>query len=256
MSEQPQDLTTTMQEMMAQMARMQAELDSLKARAQVLPQPAPQTKPQVSTTRRKMLGRLAGALGTVVAVGAGAALLPQNVEARFVAAKGWGAIVVPPGGTITGNTPSGTVYGLYATSDATTNIGSYLQNYKIGVVGLNTSSASGSKYYGVYGEAYDVGVYGKSSSTGVTGEGYRGIIGLGAGVGVTGEGNSWGVYGYSSNGVGIYAVSGIGATPFSIAPGSQPSVGIRNRGDIYVDNYGNMHIYNGTEWRTVTTTAG
>ena len=43
MSEQEQDLTPAMQEMMAQMARMQAELDSLKARIYTQPQPTIQT---------------------------------------------------------------------------------------------------------------------------------------------------------------------------------------------------------------------
>jgi len=42
------------------MAQMRAELNSLKAVAQVLSQPVPQSKPVVSTTRRKALLSLAG----------------------------------------------------------------------------------------------------------------------------------------------------------------------------------------------------
>ncbi len=108
-----QDLSSAMQEMMAQMARMQAELDSLKERAQALPQNVSQPIAKVSTTRRKLLRRLAGGLVAGLAVGGIGAILPQQAEAKFASAKGWGAIVLPPGGTITGSTPAGTVYGLY-----------------------------------------------------------------------------------------------------------------------------------------------
>ena len=57
-----QDLTPAMQEMLAQMAAMRAELDALKLRANVLTQPLQPDKPAVSTTRRSALRRLAGGL--------------------------------------------------------------------------------------------------------------------------------------------------------------------------------------------------
>jgi len=60
------------------MAQMRAELNSLKAVAQVLSQPVPQSKPVVSTTRRKALLSLAGGLvGGLGMVGIATALPPR-----------------------------------------------------------------------------------------------------------------------------------------------------------------------------------
>lgn len=239
MGKNNQDLTLAMQEMMAQMAELRAELASLKAPAQALPQPAPpaQDKPPVSTTRRKLLRRLAGGLLAGLAVGGIGASLPQQAEAKFVAAKGWGAIVVPPGGTLTGTVPSGTVYGLYATTDLDTDISTYTTNSKIGVIGLINTAASGSTYYGVFGQAFNygvygnspdgIGVYGNSKTTGVYGKATAGtsygVIGNAIYTGVRGEGGTYGVTGTASDQFGT-GVSGDG--PYTGVKGQGGSTGV------------------------------
>lgn len=98
-----QDLTPAMQELMVQMVRMQTELNSLKERANLVIPPEPPAKPIVSTTRRKVLRRLAGGLLAGLAVGSVGAALPQQAEAKFVAAGGAGAIVMPSGSTLSGS---------------------------------------------------------------------------------------------------------------------------------------------------------
>lgn len=267
------DLTRSMQKMMAEMAAMRAELNDLKARGNVVTAPPVQQKaaPVVSTTRRTALRRLAGGILAGLAIGGVTAALPDQAAAKFVAAKGLGAIIVPPNGTITGSVPDGTVYGLYATSDATTDLTNYGPDTKVGVMGLSTSTAAGSTYYGVFGQSMDYGVYGNSSgggygvygtsvTYGVFGKGnFSGILGKtdsSSGNGVLGEANGGrGVYGTSSSGVGVFASSSSGAS-LSISPSNEPSGGTRAKGDMYVDLSGNLHIYNGTAWRTVTTTVG
>lgn len=78
------DLTPGMQDMMAEMAAMRAELNELKTRANALtsppsqPQPVQEARPVASTTRRKALLKLGGGL---VAAGLGASLPTFNVSA-------------------------------------------------------------------------------------------------------------------------------------------------------------------------------
>ncbi len=273
-----QTLTDTVAQLTAQVAAMQAELSGqrqeiarLNGKLPVIEpatQPTATLDPAVATltanpSRRRMLRRLAGGMLAGLAVGSVATSLPPPVEAKFVAAKGFGAIVMPPGSTITGTVPAGTVYGLYATADATSDLTGYGANTKVGVMGLLTSTESGSTYYGVFGQAKNYGVYGQGSSYGVYGKGdtfgvagagYYGVHGTGTTYWVYGYGTT-GVYGHSFNGVGVKADSGPGV-PFRIVSGNPPTSPGRVKGDMYVDTSGNLHIHNGSEWRLVTTTAG
>ncbi len=99
----------------------------------------------------------------------------------------------------------------------------------------------------IVGYSNNTGVYGSGSTTGVQGESNAtGVAGLGA---------ELGVYGYSYAGTALlgYGYSGV---PLHLNPTAQPTTGTRRQGDMYVDLSGNLHIWNGIQWRTVTTTAG
>lgn len=238
-----QDLTATMQTMMAEMAAMRAELAELKGRANTLIQPQPQpnqpVKQKVSTTRRNTLRRLGLALlgGAATATVLGSA--SSTVQAKVTAhpqgglANMAGMLVVPPGSVDPGGTaPSNSYYGLIATGDNPNTFN--LSSLPVG----NT---------GVFGQGNSYGVYGKSA--------IRGVYGDGNSYGVYGTSTLYGVFGNSYSGNGLFAFSSIGA-PLSINSGNEPTGGTRSQGDMYVDSSGNLHIYNGSGWRTVTTTAG
>lgn len=257
MSEQPQDLTPTMQEMMAQMSKMRAELDSLKLRAQTLPQieeqvvnPAPLAT--ITSTRRKTLKRL----GLALLGGASAATLLDGVtvQARFIAnptinglTNRAGAVILPPGALAPiGNPPSNYgKYGLIACGDTTDalnidnlpngNTGVYGIGGENGVYGRATGSGTisiSNSIKGVSGSSIgsgnlnSYGVYGGSSSTssgasyGVYGSGYT-----------NGSGASYGVYGYgykySSGADGTYGVYGYGTNS------TGPSTGVYGEGATY-----------------------
>lgn len=193
-----QDLTPAMQEMMAQMAAMRAELDALKHRANALPQPVQLEKPVVSTTRRTALRRLAGGLLAGLAVGGVAALIPQPAEAKFVAANTAGAIIIPPGSTTSGPFPGNAVYGLVATSDPTLiyNNGNFASGDMIGVFGIATNATNvppgAIAGIGVYGVGTQ-GIFGYSpGATGVNGFGVTGVGASGGTTGVLGIGGKFG----------------------------------------------------------------
>lgn len=165
-----QDLTPSMQELMAQMARMQAELNSLKEQAQALlkTQSEQHARPMVSTTRRRMLGKLAGSL-----LAGGAALClglvspTQDAQARLISNpvntnSQIGAIIVPPNTS----TPTGTIQAALS--------------QKFGLVATDGTAFDLAKL-----PPYGVGVYGTGANYGVYGEGYYGVLGVStAGIGV------------------------------------------------------------------------
>lgn len=228
------NLTSTLQEMLVKMEAMQAELNGLKQRAnavtitQEVEQPA---RPAVSTTRRKVLRRLAGGLLTGLAVGSVAAAMPETVEASFVRSGGAGAIVMRPGGTVTGSLPATTFYGLIATPDSTLNIGAYSAGYTAGVLGTNAGTTNS---FGLFGQSADTGVYGSGTKIGIRGN--------------------------SNTGCGIQASSTTG-TPFSIVPGADggPTSGTPQLGDMYVNSIGHLFIYafvplQGYAWRHINFT--
>jgi hypothetical protein len=253
-------LTFAMQEMMAEMAAMRAELNELKARTNVVTAPpVQQTKSVVSITRRNTLKRLGLALvgGAVAATTLGA--IP-DVQARVIAhpqthglVNRAGMLVLLPGAaTPTGtapklNSPPYPYYGLIASGvkDTALNMKN-LPDANTGVYGFGN--------YGVYGatNGLGAGVWGAGEGDGT------GVYGFGnTGFGVNGYSiNETGVYGISNTAYGVVAQSTSNA-PFRIVPGAQPpGPQGRQMGDMYVDNSGNLHVYNGTAWRTVNTTAG
>jgi hypothetical protein len=126
-----------------------------------------------------------------------AATLPEQAEAKFVAAGGAGAVVMIPGGTVSGSLPSSTCYGLVATTDPSLTLSSFAQNTRIGVFGLAASIFGGVTNYGVFGQGGEYGVKGKANTYGVYGEssGY-GVYGSGP-IGIYGIGPT-GVFGSSS----------------------------------------------------------
>jgi hypothetical protein len=194
------DLTPGMQEMLAKMAAMRAELDNLKNRANaVIKLEAVQPeKSVVPTNRRTALRRLAGGILAGLAVSSVTVAMPDLAQARFVASGGAGAIVMPPGGTTGGSLSATGSYGLIASSSTNLNLAGIGAGYKIGVYG--SSSATGTNVYGVYGQGGDTGVYGQGTSTGVAG--------AGATYGVSGfSTNGYALYGHSINSNGLRAES-------------------------------------------------
>lgn len=192
--EQDSTLSGQMQEILDQMARMQAELDKLKVRARTLPQPVSEPKPAVSTTRRKPLKRLGLALlggaaaATVTGFSVSEAKVISTTKPLGTSTSVAGAIVIPPGVQApTGNPPndSQVYYGLIASGDSTP-----LDLNKL--PGLNT---------GVYGTGNSFGVYGSSSYSGVYGLGDFGVYGNGIAHGVYGVGTANGVYGNGNIGI-------------------------------------------------------
>jgi hypothetical protein len=212
------DLASSMQEMMAEMAAMRAELDDLKNRANAVTklEPVQPVKPVVSTNRRTVLRKLAGGLLAGLAVGSVAVAMPDLAQAKFVAAGGAGAIVMPPGGTTGGSlSPTGS-YGLIASSSTSLNLAGIGAGYKIGVYG--SSSAAGTNVYGVYGQGGDTGVYGQGTSTGVAG--------AGATYGVSGfSTNGYAVYGHSINSNGLRAESDNNIALFAYCPNGEAIIG-------------------------------
>jgi hypothetical protein len=243
-----QDLTLTVQELMAEISAMRAELTELKGRANALPkaepQPVEKAKAIVSTTRRKLLKRLAGGILAGLAVTGITASLPGQAEAKFVASGGAGAVVMPTGGTVTGNLPVGTVFGLYATTDASVDLGDFQNGISVKAGVFGNATTSGANVYGVIGHGGNYGVYGNGDYYGVYGEGY---------VGVYGSGSNYGVQAYSSGGTALNVTTSSGV-PLHISPGSQPAMPASTKGDIYIDTDGDMYIFNGSVWKKVTTT--
>jgi hypothetical protein len=222
-----QDLTPAMQELMAQMAAMRAELNDLKERTNVIILPEQQVKPVVSTTRRKALRRLAGGILAGLAVGGVVAALPEQAEARFVAANGAGAIVVTPGATVSGSLNSN-AFGLIGTPDSNLALSSLSFVSKAGIVGITSSTAPFT--YGVFGSGGSTGVSGSGGTggTGVSGTGKFGVMGNGTLNGVRGDStndyNSIGVYGNSTQGNGVYGNSFSGSGVYG---NSTDDVGVR-----------------------------
>ena len=197
------------------MAQMRAELNSLKAVAQVLSQPVPQSKPVVSTTRRKALLSLAGGLvGGLGMVGIATAL-PPTTEAKVTAKVGSvGAIITPTGDAAINNLPVGWPYkyGLVALSGT----GDFDLSLSTNLYPTNIAVFARSNTTGIYGDGGDTGVYGNSINTGVHGDG--------SDTGVYGNGTTYGVYGYSSSNIGVY---GDGAnTGGKFTGGSSRSYGV------------------------------
>lgn len=197
------DLTPAMQEMLAQMAALRAELDALKQRANHLTQPVQPPQPTVSTTRRSALRKLAGGLLAGLAVGGVAAVIPQPAEAKFVGASNAGAVIIPRGSTSTGSMSANRQYGMVATSDDSIDLSSgfyFANGDRIGVYGISTNDADNSDpnnpIFGgiaVYGIGTQ-GIFGYSpGATGVNG--FGGTTGTGGSSGTTGVLGIGGKYG-------------------------------------------------------------
>lgn len=228
-----QDLTRTIEQLMAEMSLLREELNQLKAAppegsaTAVTP-----VKPAVgfSSSRRQMLGRLAAGLlvGVGAATGAGA-VLPGEAQAKFVTSPRATTIIVPPNGSVTGSIPANTVYGLIVTPDANLDFSPFSDNVKGGVLGITTqnggtgvsgqgpdigvtgfspsgigvkgfSAGNRANSYGVYGEtisqtAQTSGVFGVSPINGVFGAGTTGVVGLSTGTNP--NASPFGVYGES-----------------------------------------------------------
>lgn len=237
-----------------QVAVQQKEIAALKA---VVKSPA--NSPHASSTsRRQMLKKLAGALLTGVA--AAGAIATQPAQARIISGSNPGAYILRGGITPTGSLPPFN-YGLIASSDAPLDLGNVLPG-DTGVSGIN-SSFQGTGVYGFCEGDLSYGVLGYNISS--TGIGVYGYVTSGLGIGVYGysevasglavsggnqfgtaiygdSGYSYGVHGRSAAGAGLVAESTTGV-PFHIVPGSQPSDGNRDYGDIYVDASGNIFAW-------------
>ena len=199
------DLTPSMQELMAQMARMQAELNDLKQRANAVSQPDQPAKPAVSTTRRRALRKMAGGLLTGLGVAGVAAALPSSAEAKIIANPTGqnnriGAIITAPGNTVTGSLyddGSGFKLGLVVLSRSASPTLD-ISNFGNIIVQGDTAILARGEYNGLVGSG---GIYG------VFGSGNYGVYGSGANTGVFGYGGTYGVFGNGQNGTGVYGTS-------------------------------------------------
>lgn len=155
----------------AELDLLQTELSNLKALVQQNDQ---KKEPVIPTSRRNLLRTLAAA----ILVGTALAGKTPQAEAKFVAAKGAGAIIVPPGGTISGNLPSSSGFGMGASPDPVLNLNDQIFNaFPVGVFGYTGQSSS----YGVIGHAETgAGVVGSTNSgwgvLGITNQGYAGLF--------------------------------------------------------------------------------
>jgi len=227
-----QALTETVAQLMAQMAVMQAKIDSLQAQVQTTTLNA--TRAEVKSlpsnpSRRSMLRRLAGGLLAGLAVTSVAAIVPEQAEAKLIInpnaqAGRIGALILRNGGsgTISGALPNVYTFGLIATNAQSLDL-TQIGSGDSGVVGLSpagngvTGKSSSFGASGVYGEnsSGGFGVAGRSNldsnSTGVLGESTsgKGVSALSStGYGVYGSSTSGtAVAGYSQTGTGTYGNS-------------------------------------------------
>ena len=212
---------TGLEELFAQMGRLQVELAELKGRADRLTRPATRTAPVVTTTRRKTLRRLGLALlGGAIATG-GTVVLPAPVSAKLIAKTGHtGAIIFPSSDPVINDLSGVTAYkwGL-ATFSGLPNrdLSNDALNYQAnaGVVGYSdfTGVFGNGTHFGVQGNG-DTGVFGQGITYGIYGTGPTGTWGSGSSYGVYGESSSVGVYGTGPTGIwgsGNIGVQGVGA---------------------------------------------
>lgn len=182
-----QDLGQPVQELMALMAQMRAELNTLKASAGGLPQAVQPARPALSTSRRKALLGLAGGLvGGIGMVGLASAV-PPNAEAKVTAKAGRiGAIMTATGDAAINDLPGGSAfkYGLVALSG----MGNFDLSLPANLNQSNTAVFASSDNTGVYSSGSSYGVFGNSSD-------YTGVRGNGATYGVFGNSNNTGVFG-------------------------------------------------------------
>jgi hypothetical protein len=200
------DLTTSVQELMAQITALGLELDALKQRANVIVPPEPPVKLAVSTTRRKVLRQLAGGLlaGLVVGTGTGAAALPEPVEAKFVSNAGTriATAITTSGSAITGDLPTGTTYkyGLLAyNGNGTTLDTTTAEGFADG--GTAVYARGNSTYAMISYSDYTTILARSTSNTVIIGYGQTGNAIYGSSV------NGIGVEGYSSYKSGVYGHS-------------------------------------------------
>jgi hypothetical protein len=194
-----------------------------------------------TTTRRGVLRKLAA--GLLVGVGAATALgsNPPTAEAKLT--------INPVGNGLGGNV------GALAQLPGYSVTGTYAGAGNFGFIGFgnngNLNAATlvgGSGFYGVYGEAFDYGVYGRS--IGVSGSNY-GVYGTAAGssgvnYGVYGDGQDFGVYGRSTtaNGKGVTGINAVpGAGSGTANYGVQGVAGLAaNATGTYAGVYGECNI--------------
>jgi hypothetical protein len=215
------DPTPTMQEILAEMAVMRAELNELKQRAnsvRLAPGAVEQlSKPVVSTTRRSTLKRLGlallGGVTTATAINAG-----PVTQAKIIANPNTngmtnrvGMLVVPPGAVPpTGSSiPFTNTYGLVASADKSNPliVSNLSTGADTGLVGFG--SGDGQNGYGVQGLGY-TGVYGLGSFIGAETVGaYYGVVATASnditGVGVKATGSKYAVWGMNNTGGGLTA---------------------------------------------------
>lgn len=219
-----QDLGQPVQELMALMAQMRAELNTLKASARVLPQAVQPARPALSTSRRKALLGLAGGLvGGIGMVGLAGAV-PPNAEAKVTAKVGRiGAIMTATGDAAINDLPGGSAfkYGLVALSGT----GNFDLSLPANVSYANTA---------VFAHGSDRGVFGYGGSAGVYGMGFYGVQGNATDTGVFGSGDIAGGQFIGGNGgsFGAAATAGFGFLSGNLPANS--SVGLIATGGVNV----------------------
>lgn len=166
------EIETLRQEVVRQQARLTQLLASPSSRRD-----NPAELDSAKTTRRRALLSLSASI--LAGLSAGALMLPGEAQAKFVASKGTGAIVMLANGSVSNNLPASAVYGLITTPDTNLDLSKVPAGVKAGML------------------AY-------SSQAGVTGF-YAETTSGNAIIGDSSDGN--GVNGYSANNNGLYGYS-------------------------------------------------
>lgn len=243
-----------------QVSRQQAEIAELKANQLEAKQQPITVKTHNTTNRRRMLGKLAGAMLGMAVTGV-AMSNPQEVQARVVSNPSpnnrIGAIILRGRATFSGSLVNTSYnYGLIATSDNLLDLTTLTSPAgSNGIVGINDTASQGNGVFGRSAAINGSGVYGENTG------GSYGVAGRALttpGVGVWGEHitttrtyatpSNAGVAGTSVTGYGIYGLGGLAPLLLEKGAGTGvPTTGNHRIGEFYVDSSGALfYCYSGT----------
>lgn len=165
----------------ADLTNLQIELQALRAelsqlKASLNPQPVSATPVENSSTRRKILGKLAA--GLLFGIGA-ATLTNAPAEAKFYSTNYTGALVISPGISVSGGLDNGR-YGVVGAVPGVNSTAIDLSRalldaaYNFGVFGFCDVVTASTAFAGVGGEG-DIGVVGKTKLDSTSGRAIYGI---------------------------------------------------------------------------------
>lgn len=218
-------------------------------------------RPQISTTRRRALKKLAAGLVAGVALATATTGSDLNVAQASVASNPSskiGAVILPKGASFSGSPSTANRYGVIASTNSAVNLSILDTNLGSNAVVGITTSFFGNGVYGLSASPGAGGVFGQNISTG-KGFGIVGFSTTATGIGVWGDSSTnlgsnglsqifpSGVVGTCPTGYGVVANGGL--APLYLTPGSNvgaPATGNHRAGEFYADNTGALfYCYSG-----------